>query len=92
MKPPRPYSESLAFSNTNTSSFALKVDTISTGSKFSSLSTRAMEVLTLADMVIAVEADFSDEVVMTNILQQQPDVIFHLAAIVSGEAEKNFQP
>lgn len=35
------------------------------------------------------EADFSDEVAITNILQQQPDVIFHLAAIVSGEAEKN---
>jgi nucleoside-diphosphate-sugar epimerase len=35
-------------------------------------------------------ADFSDEVTITQILQQQPDVIFHLAAIVSGEAEKNF--
>jgi D-erythronate 2-dehydrogenase len=35
------------------------------------------------------EADFSDEAVMRNILQHRPDVIFHLAAIVSGEAEKN---
>ena len=37
-----------------------------------------------------IQADFSDETTITNILQQQPDVIFHLAAIVSGEAEKNF--
>jgi nucleoside-diphosphate-sugar epimerase len=36
-----------------------------------------------------IQADFSDEVTITGILQQQPDVIFHLAAIVSGEAEKN---
>jgi D-erythronate 2-dehydrogenase len=36
-----------------------------------------------------VEADFSDETTLTKILQQKPDVIFHLAAIVSGEAEKN---
>jgi nucleoside-diphosphate-sugar epimerase len=38
-----------------------------------------------------VEADFSDEGTITNLLQQQPDVIFHLAAIVSGEAEKNLE-
>ncbi len=38
-----------------------------------------------------IEADFSDEATVTNILQQQPDVIFHLAAIVSGEAEKDFE-
>ena len=38
-----------------------------------------------------IQADFSDETTITNILQQQPDVIFHLAAIVSGEAEKNFE-
>jgi len=35
-----------------------------------------------------IEADFSDETAIRNILQHQPDVIFHLAAIVSGEAEK----
>ena len=35
-----------------------------------------------------IEADFSDEAAIRNILQHQPDVIFHLAAIVSGEAEK----
>ena len=38
-----------------------------------------------------IQADFSDEVTVTKILQQQPDVIFHLAAVVSGEAEKNFE-
>jgi len=36
-----------------------------------------------------IEADFSEEGPIKNILQQQPDIIFHLAAIVSGEAEKN---
>lgn len=35
-------------------------------------------------------ADFSDEATIRNILQHRPEVIFHLAAIVSGEAEKNF--
>jgi nucleoside-diphosphate-sugar epimerase len=38
-----------------------------------------------------IKADFSDEATMTNILQQHPDVIFHLAAIVSGEAERNLE-
>lgn len=38
-----------------------------------------------------IRADFSDEATIINILQQQPDVIFHLAAIVSGEAEKNLE-
>lgn len=37
------------------------------------------------------EADFSDEKILHAILQPNPDVIFHLAAIVSGEAEKNFE-
>lgn len=35
------------------------------------------------------QADFSDEATMRSILQHRPDVVFHLAAIVSGEAEKN---
>jgi D-erythronate 2-dehydrogenase len=58
--------------------------------------------LTLVDIAFAedrihdsrleyIQADFSDEATITNILQQQPDVIFHLAAIVSGEAEKNLE-
>jgi nucleoside-diphosphate-sugar epimerase len=38
-----------------------------------------------------IQADFSDEATITDILQQQPGVIFHLAAIVSGEAEKNLE-
>jgi len=37
-----------------------------------------------------VKADFSDESIIRNALHSSPDVIFHLAAIVSGEAEKNF--
>ena len=36
-----------------------------------------------------VEADFGNESTIKKILQHKPDVIFHLAAIVSGEAEKN---
>ncbi len=37
-----------------------------------------------------IQADFGDETAIRNILQHPPDVIFHLAAIVSGEAEKKF--
>lgn len=37
-----------------------------------------------------IKADFSDEAIIRKALQPTPDVIFHLAAIVSGEAEKNF--
>jgi nucleoside-diphosphate-sugar epimerase len=36
-----------------------------------------------------IKADFSDEAAIRKVLEQKPDVIFHLAAIVSGEAEKN---
>ncbi|RLD25297.1 MAG: NAD-dependent dehydratase [Bacteroidetes bacterium] len=39
----------------------------------------------------AIKSDFSDEKEIREVLQLQPDVIFHLAAIVSGEAEKNFE-
>jgi nucleoside-diphosphate-sugar epimerase len=60
----------------------------------------AIEYLTLVDMAFPVgmpndprveclEVDFSDEATIKNLLTQKPDVIFHLAAIVSGEAEKN---
>jgi nucleoside-diphosphate-sugar epimerase len=38
-----------------------------------------------------VVGDFSEERVIRPVLNQRPDVIFHLAAIVSGEAEKNFE-
>lgn len=34
--------------------------------------------------------DFSGEASIRDVLRQKPDVIFHLAASVSGEAEKNF--
>lgn len=34
--------------------------------------------------------DITDEEIMLEALQRLPDVIFHLAAVVSGEAEKNF--
>ena len=36
-----------------------------------------------------IEADFSDGNAIRSVLQSPPDIIFHLAAIVSGEAEKN---
>ena len=36
-----------------------------------------------------VKADFSDSTAIRKILQSSPDIIFHLAAVVSGEAEKN---
>ncbi len=35
------------------------------------------------------KADFSDEATIKKVLSHHPNVIFHLAAIVSGEAEKN---
>jgi nucleoside-diphosphate-sugar epimerase len=38
-----------------------------------------------------IQADFGDEAIIAKILRQQPEVIFHLAAVVSGEAEKNFE-
>jgi len=36
-----------------------------------------------------IQGDFSDKAMLKAVLQKQPDLIFHLAAIVSGEAEKN---
>ena len=39
----------------------------------------------------AIKSDFSDEKEIREVLQQQPDVIFHMAAIVSGDAEKNLE-
>lgn len=37
------------------------------------------------------EGDFSEDVTIGNILREPPDIIYHLAAVVSGEAEKNFE-
>ncbi len=42
------------------------------------------------DRVAYIEADFNDATVLRNALRHRPELIFHLAAIVSGEAEKNF--
>jgi nucleoside-diphosphate-sugar epimerase len=36
-----------------------------------------------------IKGDFSDETTIKKILGEKPDMIFHLAAIVSGEAEKS---
>ncbi|MGI9552172.1 MAG: D-erythronate dehydrogenase, partial [Aurantibacter sp.] len=37
-----------------------------------------------------IEADFGDDAVISELIEKRPQLIFHLAAIVSGEAEKNF--
>ena len=37
------------------------------------------------------QGDITDESILAEVLNRNPDVIFHLAAIVSGEAEKNFE-
>jgi nucleoside-diphosphate-sugar epimerase len=39
----------------------------------------------------ALITDFSERGVATTLMQERPDVIFHLAAIVSGDAEANFE-
>jgi len=55
----------------------------------------AMDIVIPKDMpqdrrLDCIASDFSDAATIRNVLQQKPDMIFHLAAIVSGEAEKNF--
>ncbi|HXW19974.1 MAG TPA: D-erythronate dehydrogenase [Roseiarcus sp.] len=40
--------------------------------------------------VLAKAADISDPTIAPRLIASRPDVIFHLAAIVSGEAEQNF--
>ena len=40
--------------------------------------------------VKTIVGDFSHPAIIEAVIQQRPDLIFHLAAIVSGEAEKNF--
>jgi nucleoside-diphosphate-sugar epimerase len=39
----------------------------------------------------SIVADFSEKGVASTLIQDRPDVIFHLAAIVSGDAEANFE-
>ncbi|WP_410218301.1 D-erythronate dehydrogenase [Paracoccus sp. (in: a-proteobacteria)] len=67
------------------------------------LAGRPVEVLTLADMVAPeapdgfsgkvrlVSADLSAPGTATDLIEARPDVIFHFAAIVSGEAEADFE-
>ncbi|MCC5906780.1 MAG: SDR family oxidoreductase [Balneolaceae bacterium] len=38
-----------------------------------------------------IATDFSEASTMQSLLEHKPDIIFHLAAVVSGEAEKNFE-
>ena len=38
-----------------------------------------------------VEGDFADETFLNSLVKNPPDVLFHLAAIVSGEAEKDYE-
>lgn len=38
-----------------------------------------------------ITADFSEKGVAATLIQDKPDVVFHLAAIVSGDAEANFE-
>src|ERR1700748_1997345 len=64
---------------------------------------KPIESLTLVDVVDSpippgapkdtkpIVADFSDKGVAATLIQERPDVIFHLAAIVSGDAEANFE-
>jgi nucleoside-diphosphate-sugar epimerase len=68
-----------------------------------SLGGKPIESLTLVDVVDspipegapadtkAIVTDFSEKGVAQTLVQERPDVIFHLAAIVSGDAEANFE-
>ena len=42
------------------------------------------------DRLELMQGDICDKATIRGLLKQKPDVIFHLAAIVSGEAEQNF--
>jgi nucleoside-diphosphate-sugar epimerase len=71
--------------------------------KDGTLGGRKIEGLTLVDVVDSpipngapantkpIITDFSEKGVANTLIQEQPDVIFHLAAIVSGDAEANFE-
>ena len=69
--------------------------------KDKALNGKPIEAMTLVDVVDspipagapakAIVADFSEKGVATTLMQDRPDVIFHLAAIVSGDAEANFE-
>ena len=67
------------------------------------LNGKTIQALTLVDVVDPpipagapnntkpIVADFSEKGVAATLIQDRPDVIFHLAAIVSGDAEANFE-
>src|ERR1700759_5728486 len=67
------------------------------------LAGKPIESLTLVDVVDSpipagapkntkpIVADFSEKGVAETLIRERPDVIFHLAAIVSGDAEANFE-
>ena len=73
--------------------------------KDKSLNDKAIEAVTLVDVVDspipdgapaqinfkAIVSDFSEKGVAATLMHERPDVIFHLAAIVSGDAEANFE-
>ncbi len=71
--------------------------------KDKSLGGKPIESLTLVDVVDSpipqgspkntrpITADFSEKGAAGTLIQERPDVIFHLAAIVSGDAEANFE-
>jgi nucleoside-diphosphate-sugar epimerase len=71
--------------------------------KDKTLGGKPIESLTLVDVVDspippaapkdskAIVADFSEKGVAATLIQDRPDLIFHLAAIVSGDAEANFE-
>ena len=71
--------------------------------KDKTLGGKIIEALTLVDVVDsplpagapknthAIVTDFSEKGVASTLIQDRPDVIFHLAAIVSGDAEANFE-
>ena len=68
-----------------------------------SLGAKSIESLALVDVIDSpvpagapkdtkpIVADFSEKGVAATLIQERPDVIFHLAAIVSGDAEANFE-
>lgn len=43
------------------------------------------------DRLACIMGDFGESHLIEKIAQKRPDVIFHMAAVVSGEAEKNFE-
>src|SRR5207244_5905252 len=51
---------------------------------------RAIDAVVAADVAASEPADVSEPGVAERLVAERPDVIFHLAAVVSGEAEADF--